>query len=510
MGNWLGYQERTILRLAARNIRQHREKTFIIGGLTVVIVFIFVLGNSVFQTGRKGLHSSFVDNFTGDVMITQDSKGAYMSLFGRFQDGAAFMHDEPDKVMDGPVGKIRNYPALEEYLRGRKEIERSASLANGRALTSIGNSANSFVLFFGIDPASYSRMFPGSMRMVRGKYLADGETGLLVSEATLASLSKDLGRPVDVGDKLMLKGFSQKGFRMREIPIAGVYAFTFPSDKLQQYCFLDIQSVRYLNGYVVGHDETVKLSADDDSLFAMGDMDKLFSSKQEANGTFEAGRQTAEDLRAIVGDKSARDAANAIQGGSWQFVLLKTAPGVDPDRFIKELNRDFEKRGLDVRAHGWKQAAGPFAAFPLVMQSVFNAALAFILAVSIIIIVNTIVISLSERVGEIGTMRSLGSRRGFVRKLFYSELGITLFGFGAIGFAAALAFILICNLSGGIPIPPNPMAEVILGGKRIVLSVPFGMAYTLPILLTAITFLSGWLPVNYAVRISPIEAMRRN
>ncbi len=55
------------------------------------------------------------------------------------------------------------------------------------------------------------------------------------------------------------------------------------------------------------------------------------------------------------------------------------------------------------------------------IRIVFSVAILIVAIVAIIIIMNTLVISVIERTGEIGTMRALGAQKPFVWLMFLVE-----------------------------------------------------------------------------------------
>ena len=58
---------------------------------------------------------------------------------------------------------------------------------------------------------------------------------------------------------------------------------------------------------------------------------------------------------------------------------------------------------------------------------------------------NTLVISVIERTGEIGTMRALGAQKGYVRKMFLVETLTIAAVFGLIGAVVALGAVGLLN-----------------------------------------------------------------
>ncbi|HPE90472.1 MAG TPA: hypothetical protein P5298_05715, partial [Spirochaetia bacterium] len=69
------------LRMAFRNLREHKAKSLIIGILLALGMLIMVLGNSFLDASKRGIETSFTQNYTGDVIITGVADGP-VSLFG--------------------------------------------------------------------------------------------------------------------------------------------------------------------------------------------------------------------------------------------------------------------------------------------------------------------------------------------------------------------------------------------------------------------------------------------
>ena len=99
-----------ILRIALRNLREHRAKTLIIGIIIAVGIAVLVAGNSLAETATRGLRRSFIDNYTGHVMIRgQTAKD--LSLFGF---GAGSGNEE--------IPRIGSYPEVFAHVSALPEV----------------------------------------------------------------------------------------------------------------------------------------------------------------------------------------------------------------------------------------------------------------------------------------------------------------------------------------------------------------------------------------------------
>ncbi|HBK58471.1 MAG TPA: hypothetical protein DDZ37_03805, partial [Spirochaetaceae bacterium] len=71
-----------ILRMAIRNIREHRSKSLIIGILLALGAMILVVGTAFINASQEGIRSTFSDVYTGDIFISGISSEGPVSLFG--------------------------------------------------------------------------------------------------------------------------------------------------------------------------------------------------------------------------------------------------------------------------------------------------------------------------------------------------------------------------------------------------------------------------------------------
>lgn len=131
------------------------------------------------------------------------------------------------------------------------------------------------------------------------------------------------------------------------------------------------------------------------------------------------------------------------------------------------------------------------------------------LIIGIIIVLsisNTMIMSVMERTGEIGTSMALGVRRFQIMRLFLSEgvlLGVAGGGLGLIvGYVLALVISAI-----GIPMPPPPgMARGFTGAIRIT----GGLAFDAFLLSVGTTLLASVYPAWKASRMVIVDALRFN
>jgi ABC-type lipoprotein release transport system permease subunit len=233
------------------------------------------------------------------------------------------------------------------------------------------------------------------------------------------------------------------------------------------------------------------------------------------------------------GDRRARRAALIPVETARRFAAA--GPGADPTELLPSVMRgDLFLRPADRLSRGYSQATLVLAAtasHPAIVDSVeargfrafsyaaefsqirralmfFQLGLASVglvaLATAALGIVNTMVMSVSERRREIGIFRSLGAEDGDIRSLFLVESA----AIGAIG--SALGVLLgwtVARIGSAIAqelmrrqdVPPMDLFATppwLVG-----LAIGFG---------TLIAVLAGWLPAARAARIDPVRALRQD
>jgi len=481
-----------LIRIAFRNLLEHRSKTLIIGTLLALGVVILIVGNAFMDTAERGVKEGFTANFTGDVFISGKATNGTVSLFG--VQAAGGQETTPT---------LPYYDRIVEKLSSMPQVEDKASQITGFGMATIANSDDqTFALLFGIEPGEYRRIFDQA-KIVDGHFLEPGEEGIVITKGALERVNKQLKQELKVGDRIMLTGMGSMGFKIRSVPIVGLVEYKNGSEASDFITYVDVNTARILQGLTLGNDADTPVSESQKALLAQSSEDEMFGGGEVVETSSTAPSRPAEPVAAAPAAPVAQSVADT---GAWQFILVKLKHPSQAPRVVAELNQWFATEGIDAQAGGWKMAAGPFSQSIDVVRIIFNIAIIIVSIVAIIIMTNTLVISVIERTGEIGTMRALGAQRGFVRKMFLVETLTIAVVFGAIGTVLGVGIIGILNLAhieAG-----NAFLQILFAGKILHASASIGSIISSLVLVIVVAILAHIYPVSLALKIEPVRAMQ--
>jgi putative ABC transport system permease protein len=518
--------------MAFRNLLEHKAKSLIVGILLSLGVLILVLGNSFLDASRRGIEASFTANYTGELIVTGVADGP-VSLFGVQSVGGLDVTPiipDYEKVF-GKVISTQGVMAASGVASGFGIVTRDdTEIPMGMTAESDEEEIESgFVMLFGIDAENYWKLFT-NIEVVDGKTIQPGQPGLMVAHERLEKIGKSLKRQLSIGDEVLIQGFSGSGMRLRSVPIVGTFRQISEGAGPEQLSYIDIDSLRVLNNMTVGSSEGIELDEQTTAMLAMDDLEELFSGdlfsddmfsngmffdgspsgSTSAGGTAMGGGAgfafTDEGLDSILGDTSTRERLNVADTGAWHSIVVRLDDPARTKQVVAELNAWFAAEGIEAQAGDWQKAAGPYAQSVDVLRIVFTVAIIILAVVAVIIIMNTLVVSVIERTGEIGTMRALGAGKGFVRKMFAAETVTLALGFGLIGIVLSFIAVGIINALGIEA--SNPFLEILFGGKvlRTIIE-PLSVLSAL-VLITLVGLAASIYPVSVALRIQPVQAMQ--
>jgi putative ABC transport system permease protein len=477
-----------LAKIAYRNLREHKTKTIIIGSLITIGMLILVVGNSVLDTATAGIKANYTENYTGHVIVAASGVEA-----------PALTPDGAMQSMETGVPSIPEYQRALEFVESYPGVEAVNSVITGFALTQQDGEGFGIMQFYGVDPESYRSFFPDNLDLVAGEFLAEGQEGVVISETTLDMLTESSNREIGVGDSILLTAQNPiYGMKIREVEIVGVFNFRNASLPLDFISFVDLENVRVLNGMTGITDLQAALTVSEIANLGGVDEESLFG----GDGLFDAplvqsldAAAGTADFDSILGDTSVRSKLSTVDENAWHYILIKLDNERATPRVVRDLNRQFQQQGWDLTAFEWLDGGGALAQFTYVLKTVFN-------------VLITLVISVTERIPEIGTMRAIGAQKSFVRRMIMLETLMIAVVFGAIGIGLGAA---ITGVLGAIGIESeNMMLQVFMGGPVLNPVVSAGSIVSSLIAVVTAGLLASLYPAAIALRIQPVTAMNSN
>lgn len=476
-----------ILRLALRNLFAHRAKSLVIGTLVFIGVLVSFLGNTVLEDVSVNLERAFTENFTGEGLIR--FKGQLSGVFGASGEGS--------EGAGVPILKpLPHHAEVVAWLRQRPEVERVTSIYVGYASPSLGEFVTDFLLLWGIEPESYFAAFPG-VKVLEGRALRPGERGLMLHRRMRQALEENYQVALGPGQSLQVNNMGALGFRIRTLPIVGIFEFSGGNDRFFIPNLIDLESARALFDRPSAAELAVNLPAEATALLGDLSLESLFGEEVIGRALSPSGPGTEGATPAVREDGETE--------GSFTHVLIRLRSGEKVQEFFKLFDRTAEERRWELQAQGWFESAQPDSMLALGLRLLLNVVALLITIVTVVVIMNTLVASIMERTTEIGTMRALGGRKGFIARLLFWEtlmvcavggLGALLVGLGVLAMLAVL----------GIPAPHSSLVTF-LGGDVYRPSIQPG-AILGAIILVIQTVIFSWLfPVFTALKIGPLKAM---
>lgn len=194
------------------------------------------------------------------------------------------------------------------------------------------------------------------------------------------------------------------------------------------------------------------------------------------------------------------------QGASAIVVQLADTAQLPAARARLRAVLDAHPGGADLEVRDFTEVQPQYLQVVGMFEAMFRFVALLMGAVTLFSVANAVGMSVGERVGEIGTLRSLGFRRGHVRRMFILE-GVLIGLLGAV--AGVLIGVLfseyVINRAGWSWTPPGRVVPVPVGVD--VFGHPALLLGTV-LVLAGLAALSSLLPANRAARMQIVEALR--
>ena len=168
----------------------------------------------------------------------------------------------------------------------------------------------------------------------------------------------------------------------------------------------------------------------------------------------------------------------------------------------KKLNRAFATAGIDLEVKTWEEIAPFYTKVKNMFRIIFLFLFVIVLVIVVMSIINTMSMTVMERIREIGTLRSLGIRQRGIIYLFAIESALLGFFGSFLGLGLTLAGWLAVKITEPTWIPPHitkrvPI-EVYLVPEYLVLTGFF---------LVVLSLVAAVLPARKAARMNIVDAL---
>ena len=491
-----------LLRIAIRNLIRRGRKNAVVAVLIAVGVCAFFTGNAVLESSIGGIQKTFSNNFTADLSVSERSEQSF-SLFG------------PDIPV---IGGYESEPVIISAADAGDRVARIHGVAGMAYVLSSpvlleAGGARQGALGLGVIGDEYFSLFRGP-QFVSGAPPAPGSSGWAVITVEWAQkISSAQGRPPVPGDKIQLSFFRNQTFAIREATIAGIIRYMPTNDALKSVVIMDARILRALCGYLqISGEKPAAGSGSSGEPGSTGDVDSLFSATSGSGSTNSSSSQppvSITELQKLMSE-AGRAGANEYMtplghDGAWHFILVRAAPGTDKGRLTADIRRELHNAGLAVQVRDWRGTAGAVALYVYFMQVVLYIGLLMLGGIVLILTINSLVMSVFERVPEIGTMRAIGAQRGFIRGLFVLETGALTLVAGVAGIGLGSIVVLLLNK---IPLHfTNQILILLFGGTSLQPGVSGGNV-TMSLVASIVLGAFAWVyPVRLALRIQPVRAI---
>ena len=482
-----------IIKLAWRNLYRHTRKTVLLAGLIILGMALLFTANAVFEGTDQGLRRSCVGSLTGDAVISEDVSTSY-SIFG---------NEIPIVSGYESIEPLISHSRLMELLEDTPSVADFTSIVSAAASMSIGSFRQNVPLF-GIDPDTYFEVC-SDIVIEYGNVTTLADRGVFLNSVLKARFEQALGRELIIGEPVTFTMYVGNSFRVRSAPFAGVHSYPGSTEALDRVVLADLVTVRSLAGYTLGYAGSGAAVEEADSSGDTFDVDSLFGSNEDVTADREKELDLAE-LETVLSDTEERDALVLTDSGAWSFILLK-AEEDEEKRLVSAVKKLLDSHDLHARYLSWRRAAGSTAMALFAVQSFFYVGLGFIAVGAILVIMNALVISVLERTGEIGTMRSLGASSGFIRKLFVTESLLLTLGAGILGIVTGVFLAFLLGRTG-ISVS-NPLLVSLFGGVTIQPAISFSNVLFHACIALLVGALAWIYPVALAIRVQPLAAMNK-
>ena len=485
-----------IFKLAYKSVVS-RKSSFVIILFISFAVCLFCVANAVFDSTEQGVQTTYVSSFTGDLIVRPSGK-LQLSLFG---------DETPITGELTTLNTVVPYKEITDYIKSQENVQAVLGQISGIAAMEYGGVRTATYLF-GVNGDEYAAAM-SSIKILEGQPYTQGQKGVMLCKNAVEKLGASLGETIQF---IVTDG---PYVRIRAAPLTAIFEYEVYNSIFDRFAIVDADTVRSLldisdsvseDNIEIAQENTTLLNQDTDF-----DFDSLFDDAGDTDAIwddfFEEDTELPEEeiVNEIIEDVK-EEPEQYVPSSTWNFLIIRLKSPADAKKTISKLNRVFKKNNWPVQATDWRHAAGSTCLYLYWMRIILNIGITIVLFAGFIIVNNTLVINVLDRIQEIGTMRAIGTKKRYISLQCMIETFILTLTSGVIG---VLLGVWCCSLITKAHIVlTNSFLIQLFGSEAITVFVTGGNVlkmFGIVILLGII----GWIyPVINAVRVSPVVAMQ--
>jgi putative ABC transport system permease protein len=320
----------------------------------------------------------------------------------------------------------------------------------------------------------------------------------LIKRVTLETVQfKGISHDERLSDSAIRGVYPEYGDMRNEVPSEGRWITAEDVAERRRVVFLGARLKKKLFSGTPAVGETVRISGV--RFTVIGTMDMKFSDSCYFN---------CDDESAFIPYPSASDLWDARYASV--MIFEPVAPEFEPAAMIQMrtavANRQHFSAGVKraITMFGREEFKPIYEGITLGIEGLLFLIGAMTLGIGGVGVMNIMLVSVEERVREIGLRRALGARKAHIRWQFLLEALVLTLAAGAIGMMLSYA---LTSAIGTLPFL-GPAYEDESGKVDIHLTLSVATLFLSTVILIVVGVISGWVPAMQAAKLDPVEALR--
>lgn len=322
-----------------------------------------------------------------------------------------------------------------------------------------------------------------------------------------------------IGDVIPLTVFSSSGRRRSlNVKFYGTYKFKGFEDSFiaSSYSLLDIISFRDLYGFSSSkrRKENEKLNREMQGVTEKDPKD-IFAQGDTIPETFESTSDNflldPQKIKLMIGATKKQKIfeetypIEQFQKGPFLNAAIILKDKKKLQETLLKIQKIAKEKKLNIQVATWQEAAGILGQLTIGVRIVLFVVIGIIFLIASFVMMNSLLMTTMERVIEIGTLRAIGAQQSFIAKMIFVETLILNFIFATFGTMCALGTIFYLHITG-IP-ATSKEATFFFSGPRLYLNANIFHIFYICLGILFVSFLATQIPVRWAMKVSPREAM---